>query len=341
MTEDLAHTVSTGPWMNEEFLLTLPRLRIQNANSISSPLTWGFPAMTAFLGVMTALERRMGRAAGLRFTAVGVVCHAIEPQVTTQGFGRTFRLTRNPVDHAGDTSAIVEEGRTHLNITLLLACELRPEHAGDEPRRVLADQALAALHTLRVAGGSVVASMGPDGHLADGMRYRPTLEPIPTDPEEAGRMLRRIARRALPGFTLVLRDDLLKQHAQAHAAEGVEAAPLDDWLELIRWNHRAVPAPSERQPNGAEWRTDPRLGWTVPIPVGYGALSGLYAPGTVANARDTRIPFRFVETLWSIGQWISPHRLRTFDDLFWYAEHDPAQGTYRCRNDHAPELPQT
>jgi CRISPR-associated protein Csy2 len=29
-------------------LLVLPHLRIQNANAISSPLTHGFPSMTAF-----------------------------------------------------------------------------------------------------------------------------------------------------------------------------------------------------------------------------------------------------------------------------------------------------
>ena len=40
-------------------LLVLPRLRIQNANAISSPLTWGFPAITAFTGLMTALKRRL------------------------------------------------------------------------------------------------------------------------------------------------------------------------------------------------------------------------------------------------------------------------------------------
>ena len=40
-------------------LLVLPRLRVQNANAISSPMTWGFPAITAFTGLMTALERRL------------------------------------------------------------------------------------------------------------------------------------------------------------------------------------------------------------------------------------------------------------------------------------------
>jgi CRISPR-associated protein Csy2 len=48
-------------------LLILPRLRVQNANAISAPMTWGFPSMTAFLGLMWALERAMDgkyRAAG-------------------------------------------------------------------------------------------------------------------------------------------------------------------------------------------------------------------------------------------------------------------------------------
>ena len=36
-------------------LLVLPHLRIQNANAISSPLTHGFPSMTAFLAGMGQL----------------------------------------------------------------------------------------------------------------------------------------------------------------------------------------------------------------------------------------------------------------------------------------------
>lgn len=40
--------MSTLP--NSDGLLILPRLRVQNANAISSPLTHGFPSMTAFLG---------------------------------------------------------------------------------------------------------------------------------------------------------------------------------------------------------------------------------------------------------------------------------------------------
>ena len=46
-------------------LLVLPHLKVHNANAVSSPLTHGFPSMTAFLGLMWALERKtreIGRA---------------------------------------------------------------------------------------------------------------------------------------------------------------------------------------------------------------------------------------------------------------------------------------
>ena len=92
----------------------LPHLRIQNANAISSPLTHGFPSITAFTGLMWALERNLVKAnVPLRLHTVGVICHHHQEQ-TTQGYVRSFNLTRNPVDKDGSTAAIVEEGRIHL-----------------------------------------------------------------------------------------------------------------------------------------------------------------------------------------------------------------------------------
>jgi len=67
-------------------LLVLPRLRVQNANAISSPMTWGFPAITAFAGFMTALSRRLGHGSEVSFQSVGVICHDFEAQVTKGGY---------------------------------------------------------------------------------------------------------------------------------------------------------------------------------------------------------------------------------------------------------------
>lgn len=57
-------------------IIVMPHLRVQNANAISSPLTHGFPSITAFMGLMWALERR-ANAAGINvlFNGVGVICH--------------------------------------------------------------------------------------------------------------------------------------------------------------------------------------------------------------------------------------------------------------------------
>ena len=50
--------------------LVVPHLCVQNANAISSPLTHGFPAITAFLGLQWALERK-ARAQGMRLDGSG------------------------------------------------------------------------------------------------------------------------------------------------------------------------------------------------------------------------------------------------------------------------------
>lgn len=40
-------------------ILLIPRLRIHNANALSSPYTIGFPALTAWLGGVHALQRKL------------------------------------------------------------------------------------------------------------------------------------------------------------------------------------------------------------------------------------------------------------------------------------------
>jgi len=88
-------------------LLVLPHLRIQNANAISSPLIHGFLSMTALVGFMWALERKLHASnIHLGLEAVGVICHSYQEQVA-EGYVRTFKLTRNPVDEKGETAAIV------------------------------------------------------------------------------------------------------------------------------------------------------------------------------------------------------------------------------------------
>ena len=302
-------------------LLVLPRLRVQNANAISGPLTHGFPAMTAFLGLMWALQRKAGKSGigGLQFRAVGVVCHDHQEQVG-DGYVKAFNLTRNPIGRDGNTAAIVEEGRIHLNISLIFAVDA--PHLGADAQ---ADMQLAqALHdvlcTMRIAGGTVVPSHA---------YRRPRFVAMTGDADGQRLEFRKAMLRLLPGFALVARDDLLAAEHERLKADDPQATVLDAWLKRSRWNHRY-----DHEANAWTHDRGKGSGWIVPIPVGYAALTDLQAPGTVTNARDATTPFRFVESLQSLGEWLGPHRLAWPQQLLWYADTDPASGLYRCRNDY-------
>ncbi|MCK0715245.1 type I-F CRISPR-associated protein Csy2 [Chromohalobacter sarecensis] len=311
---------------NVKNLLVLPRLRIQNANAISSPMTWGFPAMSAFVGMMHALERKLAAAdINVSLDRIGVICHDVEAQATEGGYTRAFHLTRNPVDKTGGTAAIVEEGRIHLDITLIFAITAQ---ATDEQRQQIAQQAGDIMAGMRIAGGSVMPNprVSPDWQ-------RPMWIALDDDSSEREKQFKRLKRRWLPGFALVLRDDRLAEHIGTLQAQDENATVLDAWLDLSRLNHECHVDPESEQ---VSWEVRrPYPGWLVPIPVGYGAISEHFEPGSVANARDTQTPFRFVESIYSIGQWISPHRLTSPEDLLWYVDNDLDAGLYRLNNDYA------
>lgn len=301
-----------------DHLLVIPRLQVQNANAVSSPLTHGFPSITAFLGLMWALERKT-QAAGLdlQFNAVGVVCHRHQELTTEDRFVSAFRLTRNPVDEKGNTAAIVEEGRIHLELSLVFGVQSPTLSESD---RALPDQVRELLMSMRIAGGTLIPSSAPRS------RQAPYVVSLPIEEATRELVFKRARLRLLPGFALVERSDLLQERHAALLEQDAEATRLDAWLSLSRVNW-------QYEESSSQWQHDRQgLGWVVPIPVGYGALTVVQAPGSVAHARDDRTPFRFVESLYSIGEWRSPHRLERPEQLLWYADTQPDDGLYRCRN---------
>ncbi|MGP9686913.1 type I-F CRISPR-associated protein Csy2 [Halomonas sp. AOP25-F1-15] len=309
-------------------LLVLPRLRVQNANAISSPMTWGFPAMSAFVGLMHALERKLADASlPISLGRVGVICHDFEAQATEGGYIRGFHLTRNPVDKSGGTAAIVEEGRVHLDITLILTIDTT---AAESEHYDIAQKIGEIVAGMRIAGGSVIPNRTVPSH-----KQRPQWVTLDDNEEERQKQFARLKRRWLPGFALTLRDDYLTQHHQTLQQQNPEASLLDAWLDLSRLNH-ACTLENEGEPNEKPvWQVQrPYRGWLVPIPVGYGAISDLFNPGEVANARDATTKFRFVESLYSIGEWVSPHRMKQPEDLLWYVDNDEEAGLYRLNNDY-------
>jgi len=311
-------------------LLLLPRLQVQNANAISGPLSWGFPSPTAFTGFIHALERKFSDRLKESFGGVGIICHRFEPQVFQPSGSRyqpkVFRLTRNPVGKDGAATAFVEEGRAHLEISLVIAVK---DYLTDKHGEYFAEDVLKAAQGMRLAGGSLLPTR-------DGKRYGAQWWPLAEDLEGQAEVFRKLRRHLLPGFALVQREDLLRERLEKlRTSPGAEANPsataLDALLDLSRLNIEPG-QPNPDSPNEAEWRIRKHLGWLVPLPIGYAGLSPLYAPGEVENARDGITPFRFVESLYSLGEWVGPHRLENLQQLLWHTEADVESGIYRCIN---------
>ena len=296
-------------------LVTLPHIHIQNANMISGPLSWGFPAMTAFLGAVHRLFRE--GCFPVKAVGVGVVCHAFTPQAsrTFGNFTYALHLNRFPVDKDGSAASVIEEGRAHLDVTLVLgiAGELDDESEG----QILAEAMRERLQGMVIAGGSVLPCTEDPSWFWLPDAYSEQLEEF-----------RRFRRRLLPGFALRERRDILQEHLIEMRVFHPEAGELDALLDLCRINWDV-----ERDPENPErgiWTIRRKKGWFVPIPVGFRGISPLYAPGSVQNARDRETPFRFVESLYTLGEWKSPHRLSSPRELLWEYRNSEKAGLYLC-----------
>ncbi|WP_198002396.1 type I-F CRISPR-associated protein Csy2 [Chlorobium ferrooxidans] len=316
----MAHTGESSMNQNPDALLVLPWLRVQNANCISSPLTWGFPAMSAILGFVHSLERKLKpRYTDLGFSGVAVICHRFEPQIYSPDRGdKVFRLTRNPLNEKGESPSFAEEGRAHITISLLI--QVKSENYSNNlnlsQKEEMAEEILKTAQGLRLAGGSILSPFTKKSKVRL------------SDWDVIGDALKAELRRLLPGFLLTSREDLLSERTTELQTLDPEATSLDALLDFSSLNYE--PISTEPDADVVEWQVRKKPGWIVPIPVGYRSISTCYGAGEVLNARDTETPFSFVECIFSLGQWISPHRLTDAGKIFWKHEADVEKGLYRC-----------
>lgn len=286
-----------------QFLL-LPHLKIHNANAMSSPYTIGFPAMTAWLGAVHALQRHAHEQGltDVRLNGVAVSCHRFDLQ-TYQGpgdFVHSIVGTANPLDKDGSRPAFVEEARCHLDVSLLI--ELQGLDSGDDERFIaLVDR---QLQCMKFAGGDVL-----------GVRKAELLSVDESD--EAS--LKKALNKLMLGYVLIERRELL---ANAMREEGQDA--LAALLDHLTIQHRA-----SQDGDSVTWSGKRKTnGWLVPIAVGFQGVSAL---GKAKNQRDTDTPHRFAESVVTLGEFVMPYRIRSLDDMLWQYRVDPQQNLYLCQ----------
>ena len=290
--------------------LLLDRISIQQANSISGPVTYGFPAITGFLGAVHALNRRLPDT-DLKFSGVLIACHDCQVRNYRPHpyADYTFNQSRNPVKKNGNTASIVEEGKVDLNVTLIIevsASTKTRRELRDNPT-MFVDRCKQAVMMQRIAGGSV--------HAIEEVQVFDQSE------------FSEIRRRLFPAFVLMdARKDLITITKELQASNP-DATAFDALVETATIHHH----PNHSQSDSGDWRNESiktGRGWLVPIPVGYQAISPLFDPGLLENSRNPEYPSKYVEALHSLGKWVFPSRLPDeFSDCFWRYSH-PSDNLY-------------
>lgn len=302
-------------------VLELRELRVEGANAIAG-LTWGFPAVSAFLGFCHALDRRLRGDSDCPPVLGGcaIVCHDYQLHSDPNLRGEhALALTRNPLTSSGGTAPFNEEGRMGMTVSLIVECLLSVDEYVDalevdcdDDQAFFVEQVQQALIGLRLAGGLIVAHKPP--------RYT-----------DAWLSNRRLMAPYLPGFALVDRSDLLVEHHRALAEHRPDTSLLEAWMDFGGVRYRAEHVNPEE---AAAWDIVPKPepGWFVPLMVGYQGIDALRPAGSVSSARDNDTAYCAVEPVHGVGQWVNPLRAEALEHLMWRYDYAAPEQAYRFLN---------
>ena len=295
-------------------LILLPHIRVHNANALSSPFTIGFPAMTAWLGAVHALQRKLNEQEfPVEFSATGVVVHHFDLQ-TYKGpgdFVHSIVGTGNPLEPKTEKGkpkgnavrpSFIEEARCHLKVSIVI------EYSGleaQEEKSILKTIPELLLGHMKLAGGDILDCQTP----------------------EIIRDFSKARHKLMPGYALLERRDLMKGAME----QGQDA--LDALLDYLAIHHSCekteisgeehIAWQRQRKTTGPNGET----GWIVPIATGFHGISEL---GAALNQRDPSCPHCFAESVVTLGEFKMPYHLESQDELLWRYQFESEHNLYLC-----------
>lgn len=367
--------------------LLIERIKVQNANAVSG-FTWGFPAITHFLGFSHNLNRKLQTNTELSDLALdGCIVVAHEQHIHTYKDGATTRFSQyKTAQYLGlkfdkgilKDPAINEEAKMNMTVSLLIPVEGYLGGLQDLLKAFIKN----ACQIQRLAGGTVLSIANVD--IID----------LAKDEQ-----LKSVRRKLLPGFVLQDQSDYLAEYFLELKESNPAAELLDAWFDFIAlkqvarpncelldkylasqaekspsltafndiWlEHKSQPYKKENIPSelityfaeqqnsinpqilmqwqnylepnektAANWEyvKKPQVGYLVPIMTGYKAITDVYSAGEIDGARDAETDLCFVESVHSVGEWQSVHRLKSqaqWQASVWgYAPYE--KGWYLCQ----------
>lgn len=184
-------------------IMVIPKIKIIGASALSSWGVIGFPSMTAWLGAMHALQRRLG----FKVTRVGVVSHKFRMHAYKIRGGIYHSLTGElgPSDHKLQAPSFKEEAKCNLTVSLIV------EFDGD----IDADTVWSEIYKMKIASGDVTSVRKPI--IFKGLGELETRNAV--------------VRSVMPGYVLIERRDLV----QKACIDGRD--PMDAVMDYIKLYH--------------------------------------------------------------------------------------------------------
>ncbi len=283
-------------------ILLIPHIKIHNANALSSPYSIGFPAMTAWLGAVHALERKLKLSspeeyADLHFKGVAVVCFNLDLNTYKGDKDYVYSIvgTGNPLEKDGSRPSFIEEARCRLEVSLVIEYDCEED---DD----LSEHVDHCLLTMKMAGGDILQSRSAEIFEVDG-----------------GDDYRKLIRQLMPGFCLIERRDLMT----AAMDDGQDA--IDALLDYLKVTYQS----GVDEKGNINWISGRKeKGWIVPIATGFQGVSDL---GKAKHQRDYDTPHRFAESIVTLGEFVMPYRLDDLDQMLWHYHVDQENSLYLCQ----------
>ncbi len=217
--------------------IVLEKISVQQANAVAG-FTWGFPAITNFLGFIHNLSRKLED--GISLTGCGVVSHHHQIyayQANSRYSDFEFIQTKNPADterQAADLNSkdhkpppIIEEGKMYLVVSLIIEYEGSILN-GENGLRMFKEQLENLCYQQRLAGGTITDIRSIEIFNAN-------------TEKDNKRINRKIKNLLLPGFILMDRANYLEKHYLERQKEDSNAELFDAWLDFIALKQKAKP----------------------------------------------------------------------------------------------------
>lgn len=206
--------------------ILINRIKVQNANAVAG-FTWGFPAITHFMGFTHALSIKLTNSNFDDFLISG--CAVISHQHNTHTYGGyevLFSQTKNPgamyceKGKTGKNPSVIEERKMNMTVSLLIGFDGFLGNQADRFIEWLKKQCLLQ----RLAGGTIL-----------------DIDSIQIFDVADKNKFYLLKRKLLPGFALMDRSNDFAQHYESNLTDNPDAELLDAWLDFAALKQKARP----------------------------------------------------------------------------------------------------